>query len=140
MSTDPPSPDPAPHGGDPVERDHADVLAELEELLVRGGAGVIATDLEGVITHWTAGARRLYGWSAEEAIGRPVLELLATPGDRSAAEANKESIRTTDNWEGEFDLRTKDGGVVPAYVRGALIKDDAGRTVGLLGLSMELSA
>jgi PAS domain S-box-containing protein len=135
MSTDRSSSDNAPHGVD--ERRFVD---ELEELLVTGGAGVVATDLEGVITHWTAGAERLYGWTAEEAIGQPVIALLIAPADREAAACFLSCVRSDSSWEGEVDLRRKDGGSVPAYVRGALVKDDAGRLVGLLGLSMDVSA
>ena len=143
MSADPPIRDPAPDGGawaDGRRRDRDAIVAELEELLVQGGAAVVATDLDGVITHWSAGAQRLYGWSAEEAIGQPVLELLAAPSDRQMAAANMANIHTAGSWEGEFDVRRKDGGVVSAFVRGTLIKDDAGRPVGLLGLSMDVSA
>jgi PAS domain S-box-containing protein len=115
------------------------ILEELEELLVKGGAAVIATDLEGVITHWSAGAERIYGWSGAEAIGQPAIDLLIDVCDRADAEANLAEIRGTGTWEGEFDLRRKGDGVVPAYVRGTVIKDDAGRSVGLLGLSMDVS-
>ncbi len=111
--------------------------AELEELLVHGGAAVIATDLDGVITHWNTGAQRLYGWSVTETVGLPFLDLLVAPGDRRRAEENIESIRRTGGWEGEFDLRCKNGESLLAYVRVAVIKDDAGRPVGMLGLSMD---
>jgi PAS domain S-box-containing protein len=143
MSADRPTPDSASDGGgwaDGRSRDRDAIVAELEELLVHGGAGVVATDLEGVITHWSAGAQRLYGWSADEAIGQPALELLIAPGDRTIAAANFESILTTGSWEGEFEVLRKDGGIVPAFTRGTVIKDDAGRPVGLLGLSMDVSA
>jgi PAS domain S-box-containing protein len=114
--------------------------SELEDRLVKGAAAVIATDLDGVITHWSAGAQRLYGWSGEEAIGNPLLDLLVAPCDRPAAVENMESVRRTGDSEGEFDLRRKGGGIVLSYVRSTVIKDDAGRQVGVLGLSMDLSA
>ena len=110
---------------------------ELEELLVHGDAAVIATDLDGVITHWSVGAHRLYGWTSEEAIGRPFLELMVAPGDWETAEQNMLSIQRSGGWEGEFDLHRKGGAAVLAYVRCALVKDDAGRPVGMLGLSMD---
>lgn len=142
MSAHRPDPDPATDGDGraAARRDRDAFVAELEEQLVQGGAGVVATDLDGVITHWSAGAERLYGWSAEEAIGQPVLDLLIPPADRRLAEASFESIRSTGLWEGEFDVRRKDGGVFSAFTRGTVIKDDAGRPVGLLGLSMDISA
>ena len=49
-----------------------------------------------------------------------------------------ESVRHTGDWEGEFDLRRKGGGIVLSYVRRKLITDDAGRPVGVVGLSMDL--
>ena len=138
MTTQPPSREDAPAdaswAAEPIR------AAELEELLVHGAAAVIATDLDGVITHWNAGAQRLYGWSGTETIGLQFLDLLVAPDDRRTAEANMESIRRTGGWEGEFDLRCKSGGSLLAYVRCAVIKDDAGRPVGMLGLSMDASA
>jgi PAS domain S-box-containing protein len=113
---------------------------ELEELLVQGDAAVIATDLDGIITHWTAGAQRLYGWSSEETIGRRFLELMVAPHDWATAEQNIESIQRIGGWEGEFDLHRKGGASVVAYVRCTLVKDDAGRRVGMLSLSMDASA
>ena len=138
MTTQPPSEDHAPLDRSwPAEPLRA---AALEELLVLGEAAVIATDLYGVITHWNAGAQRLYGWSGTETIGTEFVELLVAPSDRTAAELNMESIRRTGGWEGEFGLRCKSGASLTAYVRVAVIKDDVGRPVGMLGLSMDASA
>jgi PAS domain S-box-containing protein len=136
MAGDPRNLDPATDGGDWAD---ASRIAELEELLVQGGAGVVATDLDGVITHWIAGAQRLYGWSGTETIGLPFLELLVAPDDRQTAEQNMERVRRTGGWEGEFVLRCKNGESLLAHVRVAVIKDDAGRPVGMLGLSMDVS-
>jgi PAS domain S-box-containing protein len=135
MTIEPPSPEHA--RPEAAWANQALRAAELEELLVHGEAAVIATDLEGVITHWNAGAQRLYGWAGTETNGMPFLELLVAPDNRRTAEANMESIRRTGGWEGEFDLRCKSGGSLLAYVRVAVIKDDAGRLVGMLGLSMD---
>src|SRR5271166_4439601 len=41
---------------------------------------IIAKDINGVITDWNLGAQRLFGYSAEEAIGRPITMLI--PEDR----------------------------------------------------------
>ena len=39
---------------------------EQAELLDAVGAAIIASDLDGLITHWSDGAERLYGWQAVE--------------------------------------------------------------------------
>ena len=36
---------------------------------------VIATDLDGIVIYWNRFAEQLYGWSAEEAIGRQIIKL-----------------------------------------------------------------
>ena len=86
---------------------HRATLADLEDLLVKGNAAVVATDLDGVITHWSAGAERLYGWSGDEAIGLPVLDLLVTLRDQALAEDAVDSTRRTGSWEGELDIRVQ---------------------------------
>ena len=139
MSTDQPPSDEVSYTGF-ASRDPDAIGADLEELLVQGGAAVVAIDLDGVITHWSTGAQRIYGWSADEAIGQPVLELLIAPPDRTIARGNLESIRETGGWQGQFAIRCKDGGIVDAFIRSALIKDDVGRPVGVIGLSMDVSA
>jgi PAS domain S-box-containing protein len=143
MSTYRPFRDDAHRGGHwAIERrrDQGATVAELDDLLVHGGAAVVATDLDGVITHWSAGAERLYGWSGDEAIGVPLLELVVTPRDQQLAEEIMERVQHNGSWEGEFDVRCSDGSIVLAYMREALIKDDAGRPVGILGLSMDVAA
>ena len=127
MTTQPPSEDHVPLDRSwPAEPLRA---AELEELLVLGEAAVIATDLYGEITHWNAGAQRLYGWSGTETIGTQFLDLLVAPGDRTAAELNMDSIRRTGGWEGVFVLRCKNCTTLVAYVRFAVFNDDVGRPV-----------
>src|SRR5215211_2433487 len=54
-------------------------------LLDAVGQAVIATDQQGKIVYWNRAAEELYGWSAEEAAGRSVLEVALpeqTPGQR----------------------------------------------------------
>ena len=131
---------PEPSWAEDRLRDSGATLSELEDLLVKGGAAVIATDLDGMITHWSAVAERLYGWTGEEAIGLPILHLLFARRNQRLGEEVIASIRRTGGWEGEFEVRCKDGGVMLAYVRGTLVKDDAGRPVGILGLSMDADA
>ncbi|MFV0137747.1 SpoIIE family protein phosphatase [Streptomyces sp. HMX87] len=64
-------------------------------------------DTHGMVTGWSAGARRLTGYSAEEAVGRPARELLAedvAPGALSAL-------------SGPVLIRHRDGSTVPLGLR-----------------------
>jgi PAS domain S-box-containing protein len=58
-----------PHEGEDLREIHL-----LALLLDAVDAAIIATDLDAVVTHWSKGAQRLYGWSREEAVGRCVMD------------------------------------------------------------------
>ena len=57
---------------------------ELLAILESSGDAIFSKDLEGLITGWNDGAERLFGYRAEEAIGRPVNLLI--PADRHEEE------------------------------------------------------
>ena len=67
----------------------------------------------GVIEHWTAGCQRLYGWSAEEAVGQVADELLHSVYPVSQ-ETVEQQLREGGGWQGEVQQRKKDG--TPVYV------------------------
>ena len=77
---------------------------------------VIATDDNGAMTFWSAGAERLFGYDAKAVIGRPIDSLVR--GDqvpmldriRAAREANEPL-------EGELDAVGSDGETIPVYFR-----------------------
>jgi two-component system, cell cycle sensor histidine kinase and response regulator CckA len=41
---------------------------------------VIVTDLDGVVTYWNEGSTQLFGWRAEEMVGRPLIERVPPGG------------------------------------------------------------
>ncbi|HTY99155.1 MAG TPA: PAS domain S-box protein, partial [Rhodocyclaceae bacterium] len=61
-------------------RDPAATAAELSQqaqILDQINESVIVMDLAGYITRWNKGAERMFGYTAEEAIGRNILFLYA---------------------------------------------------------------
>ncbi|PYN35178.1 MAG: hypothetical protein DME01_12950 [Candidatus Rokuibacteriota bacterium] len=53
------------------KRDEA-ALAHLASIVEFSDDAIVSGTLEGVVTSWNAGAERLYGYSAAEAVGRPI--------------------------------------------------------------------
>jgi PAS domain S-box-containing protein len=109
------------------------------QLLDAVGQAVIATDLQGRVTYWNRAAEQLYGWTAEEAVGRSVLDL--TPGEQSADEAARimEALSRGEAWSGRFVVRRKDGTSFSALVTNAPVHDEAGMLVGVVGVSAALA-
>ena len=120
---------PDPHDGSPT---HVQVLDKVD-------LAVIATDAEGVVVTWNARAETLYGWSREEAIGRPITELTVPESETATAEEIMAALRRGESWQGTFRLRRKDGGSFSAFVKDSPIVDDHGRLIGIVGVSIETS-
>ena len=108
------------------------------ELLAAVGQAVIATDLDGTVVFWNAGAERLYGWTAEEA-ARPEHRGAhrARPCPTEVAADIMAALRKGVAWSGGFPVRRKDGTVFPALVTDSGIYRD-GELVGIVGISANL--
>src|SRR5579885_3067597 len=73
---------------DITERKRAErELALLAALVKSSEDGITSIGLDGHISSWNAGAEKLFGFSAEEAIGRDLVELLVPPEQRERARA-----------------------------------------------------
>ena len=101
-------------------------------------AAVIGTDLDGIVRLWNGAAERLYGWTRPEALGRPISELTVGPEDARVAEQILGRVRAMGSWEGEFWVCRYDGTRMLAYVHDALVRDLDGRSVGIVGVSLDL--
>ena len=80
----------------------------------------------------------MYGWSAEEAVGRPIQELTGEGLDRDASAKIMATVRRTGRWEGERGVSHRDGSTIPAFVRLALIEDRDGSEAGVVGVSVDI--
>jgi PAS domain S-box-containing protein len=66
---------------DASERKNAErATSELAAVVANSNDAIIGCTLSGVIRSWNAGAERIFGYSAEEAVGRPLHMLI--PSDR----------------------------------------------------------
>ncbi|MDC0832883.1 PAS domain S-box protein [Geitlerinema sp. CS-897] len=100
---------------------------------------VIATDLSGAIVYWNRFAERLYGWSAEEAIGGNVLDILSTPTSRDRGRELMGQLSRGKSWSGEFQVERRDGTTFPALVTTSPIVNENDRLVGVVGVSIDIS-
>ena len=117
--------DPASEAGPPAAADRY-----LAAIASSSHDAIIATDVDGRITFWSAGAQRLYGWTPPEALGRPIDELVVPDEDR----LTYADIRARGG-QGERvdDVRTarvtKGGGRAQVSATVSPIRDDAGQTI-----------
>jgi len=93
---------------------------------------VVAIDLTTVITIWNRAAARVYGWSAEEVIGRSALEVGVGPQDAELAAQLADSVFQGQPWEGLFPIRTKDGRPMLVRHYAAPLRGQDGSVSGLV--------
>lgn len=118
----------------------ADTLQQLLAAIVEGSDDAIVTkDLDSIITSWNPGAERLFGYSAEEAIGQPITILF--PEDRLGEEADL--IATLRRGERIAHFETircrKDGSLVPISLTVSPVRDAAGRVVGASKIARDIT-
>src|SRR4051812_13936857 len=100
---------------------------------------VIGTDLEYRVTLWNPAAERLYGYTAEEAMGRPARELATYENDTSRLQLEAELDRRGAAHV-EFQARTKSGVCKDVELIATIILDEAGDPVGCLGIHRDITS
>src|SRR5262247_1193464 len=99
---------------------------------------IFVRDMSDVITYWNRGAQELYGWTAEEAIGKRAHQLLQTVFPVPIDKIHAELLRA-DRWEGELEKMKADGTRVVVSSRWALVRDEQGRPVAVLATNNDIT-
>jgi PAS domain S-box-containing protein len=104
----------------------------LENILQNSLDAIVVVDGQNRIKTWNEGARRIFGYSAEEAIGRSY-EMLLVDEERHTPEATR--IQEALERDGflrrcECFRRTKDGRRLVVEITATLLKDKKGRPIG----------
>ncbi len=101
--------------------------------------GIIGKTLEGVITSWNAGAERMYGYSAREAVGRS-LDLIVPPDQRPLMTAVFDRLRQGEKVEPFETARVrKDGLRIDISLAFSPVRDASDRVVGASGIDRDIS-
>lgn len=109
---------------------HTQIMDHIHE-------SVISMDLAGFILSWNAGAERLFGYSAAEAIGRNVLFLYES--DEHTDALSKESFLEHGGREMEVRRRKKTGEIFWASLSLSTLFDEANRPIGMIGYLSDIT-
>ncbi len=113
-------------------------LREQADIINRAQDAIIVRDFSSdLVTVWNSGAERLYGWSANEAIGRPMGQLIfAETSDRHAL---LKQLVSTGEFHGEIKHRAKDGREVIVDSRATLIRNNDGTLRSVLEINTDVT-
>lgn len=102
---------------------------------------IVALDLEGKILVWNEGAKRNYGYTAEEMVGKRTLWDLNTPEDIKSGRAQSmldEALKTGKS-DSVFDQVRKNGETFPALLSITVRRDAEGKTVGYVLIAKDIT-
>jgi two-component system, LuxR family, sensor kinase FixL len=105
----------------------ADLLAAI---VGSSDDAIISKTLDGIVTSWNIGAERIFGYRADEMIGRSI-SVLAAPDRVDEMPQILQRIRAGERIEHfETERRRKDGRIVQVSLTVSLIHDEQGRVIG----------
>jgi PAS domain S-box-containing protein len=127
--------DPLP--GNLISRPSAELL--LAAIVASSDDAILSKDLNGVITSWNKAAERIFGYTAQEIVGRSIMILL--PPDRAGEEAEILSkVRLGERIDHFETVRmARDGTLVEVAVTISPIKDDEGKIIGASNVARDIT-
>jgi len=125
---------------DITEKIRADELRNRLAAIVESSDDAIASkDLNGIITSWNAAAERMFGWTAEEIVGRSVLTLIP----KELRHEEPEILRKLRSGERVDHYETqrihKDGRVLDVSLTVSPIRDSHGTVIGASKIARDIT-
>src|ERR1043165_7241221 len=124
---------------DITERKRAEEqIREQAALLDQAQDAILVRDLDHNILFWNKGAEKIYGWTAEEVVGRNATDVLFK--DHSEPfDAARQAIIQNGEWQGEMHQPRRDGAEINVQSRWTLVRDDQGQPKSILVINTDIT-
>ncbi|KAL2338950.1 hypothetical protein Fmac_013396 [Flemingia macrophylla] len=113
-----------------TERQYLNILQSM-------GQAVHILDLNCRVIYWNRSAENLYGYTAEEALGKDGNELLVDPRDLALANDTVNRVMMGESWTGQFPVKDKTGEKFLAVATNTPFYDDDGSLAGIICVSSD---
>jgi PAS domain S-box-containing protein len=113
-------------------------IREQAALLDQAQDAIMVRDLQQNILFWNKGAERVYGWPAEEAIGKNIRQFLMTDSSPQF-EAAESAIIAAGEWGGEIHEIRRDGAEIILESRWTLMRDEKGKPKSILVINTDMT-
>ena len=100
---------------------------------------IIGKTMDGIVTSWNRGAERMYGYTAEEMVGRPV-SILVPPDMENDIPEIMDRLRQGERVENQLSRRQrKDGVVLDVALTISPVRDERGRVIGASTIARDVT-
>jgi PAS domain S-box-containing protein len=113
--------------------------AHLAAIVTSSDDAIISKDVEGIVTSWNASAERLFGYTAEEMIGQPVLRLIPADGQNEEREILSRISRGERIEHYETVRCRKDGTRLTVSLTISPLFDAHGRVIGASKIARDIT-
>jgi PAS domain S-box-containing protein len=113
-------------------------IHEQAALLDKAKDAILVHDLENRISFWNKSAERLYGWSAQEAVGQVLDDLLRHSDPNGLSEARQKTLQHGE-WHGELSQSTKQGHEIVVESSWTLVSDAQGQPRSVLLINTDIT-
>lgn len=111
----------------------------LASIIESSGEAIISKNLDGIVLTWNPGAEQVYGYSAEEMIGQPLLRLLH-PARQNEVREILDYIKLGEKIKHmETERVRKDGQQICIALTISPIRDDSGEIIGASSISRDIT-
>ena len=120
-------------------RDSEQRLRGIASIVESSDDAIISKNLDGIITSWNKGAERIFGYTAEEAVGQPIM--IVIPEDRRGEERTiLNRIRRGERIEHYETIRQrKQGSLITISLTVSPVKDAEGKIVGASKIGRDIT-
>jgi PAS domain S-box-containing protein len=120
--------------------EHIEKMERLSKMLDGLSDAILTTDADFVVTSWNKGAERMYGFTAEEAIGRPKREMIKVENpDEFQLEDVRLQIEEQGSFRGEVVFHGKEDLPIVVDLTIWASKDDTGNTDGYIAIHRDVT-
>jgi PAS domain S-box-containing protein len=113
-------------------------LEQATQVLNKATEAIVIATTDHRITFWNRGAEHLFGWSADDALGKTTDEMMF-PRNPEAAAAIREALATKGDWRGEIQTSDRQGRPFVMESSATLIRDDKVLVTGLISISTDVT-
>jgi PAS domain S-box-containing protein len=125
---------------DITERKRAEeAQGRLSAIVSSSEDAIISKDLNGIIQTWNVGAEKIFGYTAEEAIGKNI-SLLVPPGHTDEVPDILRRMSQGEHIENFETVRMrKDGAIIPVSLNFSAIRDSNGKVIGASKIAHDIT-
>jgi PAS domain S-box-containing protein len=114
-------------------------IAYQAQLLAIVNDAVVASDAQYRITAWNAAAESMYGWKAEEVLGRFGVDITRTKYTGVDKAEMLRAIAERGSWRGEATQARKYGTRIPVEISSMVLRDESGQITGYLSVNRDIT-